>query len=152
MTIYNKLTIKLCQPVLGIFSAKSFWTKQRGSNKRNASSDASKLPNRHQIPEKLKDIVEKEKPNFYEMIEYYMHKALVILEDKFDNSLKERTKMSEHERTMIRKGIIDLIDNCNTVIEITFPIKRDDGSYKIITGYRAHHCNHREPLKGGKVA
>ena len=34
-------------------------------------------------------------------------------------------------------GILGIIEPCNYVLEISFPLQRDDGSYEMITGYRA---------------
>ena len=47
-------------------------------------------------------------------------------------------------------GILRIMQPCHHVLEMCFPIKRDNGSYEMITGYRAQHSNHRTPTKGGK--
>merc|ERR1712127_1034868 len=47
------------------------------------------------------------------------------------------------------RGILASMRPCNRVIQINFPISRDDGSYENITGYRAQHSQHRLPTKGG---
>merc|ERR1712127_468448 len=47
------------------------------------------------------------------------------------------------------RGILASMRPCNHVIQINFPISRDDGSYENITGYRAQHSQHRLPTKGG---
>ena len=38
---------------------------------------------------------------------------------------------------------------CNHVLQVNFPLKRDDGSYEMIQGFRAQHNQHRLPTKGG---
>ena len=35
------------------------------------------------------------------------------------------------------------------VLEVNFPLQRDDGSIEMISGYRAQHSHHRTPCKGG---
>lgn len=37
----------------------------------------------------------------------------------------------------------------DSVLSVTFPIEREDGSFDIIKGYRAQHSRHRTPVKGG---
>jgi glutamate dehydrogenase (NAD(P)+) len=47
------------------------------------------------------------------------------------------------------KGLLAQIKACNTVYHLSFPILRDDGSVEVIHGWRAHHSQHRLPVKGG---
>ena len=35
------------------------------------------------------------------------------------------------------------------MLSLSFPIRRDDGSWKVIEGYRAQHSQQRTPCKGG---
>ena len=46
-------------------------------------------------------------------------------------------------------GILKIVEPCSHVLEVSFPLARDDGSYEMITGYRAQHSHHRTPCKGG---
>lgn len=41
------------------------------------------------------------------------------------------------------------IKACNSIVKVSFPAQLDDGSYKMFTGYRATHSDHRLPVKGG---
>ncbi|TYP93506.1 glutamate dehydrogenase (NAD(P)+) [Fodinibius salinus] len=47
------------------------------------------------------------------------------------------------------QGLLDQIKVCNNVYHITFPLERDDGSIKVIHGYRVEHSHHKLPTKGG---
>jgi len=49
----------------------------------------------------------------------------------------------------ISKGILDQIKATNSIYEIKFPLKRDDGSVEVIRAWRAEHSYHRLPTKGG---
>lgn len=46
-------------------------------------------------------------------------------------------------------GLLDQIKACNAVLHVQFPIRLDDGSVRVIEGYRAQHSHHRLPCKGG---
>uniref|UniRef100_A0A1B6MHG5 Glutamate dehydrogenase n=1 Tax=Graphocephala atropunctata TaxID=36148 RepID=A0A1B6MHG5_9HEMI len=102
-----------------------------------------------QIPPHLADVPNADNPQFSKMVEYNVYNAIQILDSRFLTSLKERGVKSEQERQFKKQGIINLMTNCSSVLEVKFPIKRDSGSYDLITGYRAHHSVHRQPGKGG---
>lgn len=81
------------------------------------------------------------------MVEYFFHRGCQIAEDKLVEDMKGGTI---EERKKKVKGILMLMQGCDHILEISFPIRRDSGDYEIITGYRAQHCTHRTPTKGGK--
>lgn len=81
------------------------------------------------------------------MVEYFFHRGCQIAEDKLVEDVKGGT-MEERKKKV--KGILMLMQGCDHIIEIAFPIRRDSGDYEIIMGYRAQHCTHRTPTKGGK--
>jgi len=68
-------------------------------------------------------------PRFLEMVQMNLEKAA--------------------QKTSIDPMMIKQIDACNSVLRVSFPIKRDDGSIDVIRGYRAQHSHHRTPCKGG---
>lgn len=86
-------------------------------------------------------------PNFFEMVEMFFDKAASLMEDKLVEDLKER--IPEDEKRKRVRGILKMIKPCNHVVSITFPIKRDNGEFEIIQGWRAQHSQHRTPCKGG---
>eukprot|EP00732_Lithocolla_globosa_P003835 Lithocolla_globosa_v1_NODE_3240_length_1723_cov_227.280576.p1 type:complete len:513 gc:universal NODE_3240_length_1723_cov_227.280576:56-1594(+) len=84
----------------------------------------STLPNRHYTGSPLDP-----EPRFLEMVKLF-----------FDRASKY---------TGLDDELLALIKQCNNIIRVSFPIKRDDGSTLMITGYRAQHSHHRLPCKGG---
>lgn len=46
-------------------------------------------------------------------------------------------------------AVYELLKNPMRVLEVSFPLKRDDGTIETITGYRAQHNNACGPYKGG---
>ena len=62
--------------------------------------------------------------------------------------MKERITLEEKRNKT--KGILKIMEPCHHVLEVAFPVKRDDGTYEMIHGYRAQHSSHRTPTKGGE--
>ena len=49
----------------------------------------------------------------------------------------------------ILTGTLDVMKPCAGVLSVVFPVKRDNGEFELIHGYRAQHSHHRTPCKGG---
>jgi glutamate dehydrogenase (NAD(P)+) len=47
------------------------------------------------------------------------------------------------------KGILEQIKACNSVYQMRFPVKMDDGRIEVIEAYRVQHSHHKTPCKGG---
>jgi len=94
--------------------------------------------------------------------------ALRVTQKRFDVSVArhEETAAGEHEelsflqsvdrffdaaasKVEIEPGTLRAIKACNSVVELAFPIKRDNGALEIIRAYRAQHSHVRQPCKGG---
>ncbi|KAL4641155.1 glutamate dehydrogenase, mitochondrial-like [Arapaima gigas] len=86
-------------------------------------------------------------PNFFRMVEGFFDRGAAIVEDKLVEDLKNR-ESPEQKRHRVR-GILKIIKPCNHVLSVSFPIKRDNGEWEVIEGYRAQHSQHRTPCKGG---
>ena len=46
-------------------------------------------------------------------------------------------------------GILEQIKACNSVYQMRFPVKRDNGNIEVIEAYRVQHSHHKAPCKGG---
>lgn len=51
--------------------------------------------------------------------------------------------------TKFDHGILEQIKACNSVYQMRFPLKRDDGTIEVIEAYRVQHSHHKTPCKGG---
>jgi glutamate dehydrogenase (NAD(P)+) len=47
------------------------------------------------------------------------------------------------------EGISQQIKACNKVYKVQFPVRMDDKAFRVFTGWRAVHSEHRLPVKGG---
>ncbi|XP_035185585.1 glutamate dehydrogenase 1, mitochondrial [Anser cygnoides] len=86
-------------------------------------------------------------PNFFKMVEGFFDRGASIVEDKLVEGLRTRESMEERRHRV--RGILRIIKPCNHVLSVSFPIKRDNGEWEVIEGYRAQHSQHRTPCKGG---
>ena len=86
-------------------------------------------------------------PGFVEMVDMFFDKAATLAEDTLIHEIKDRISVDE-KRTRVR-GILAMIKPCNTVMSVTFPIRRDNGEFEMIEAWRAQHSQHRTPCKGG---
>jgi len=101
------------------------------------------------MPDRLQHIPEAEDPGFFEMVEYFFHKACILSEDKLIDVEMKSMRATREEKAKKAHGILKIIEPCAHVLEVNFPLQRDDGSYEMINGYRAQHSHHRSPCKGG---
>jgi len=102
-------------------------------------------------------------PSFYEMVEVFFDKGADLVESNLiksidtynkgsqtDSKTKQRIRQMTFDQKKNKvKGIMTSMKPCAHVLTIQFPLKKDDGSYEMITSYRAQHSQHRTPTKGG---
>merc|ERR1711887_11563 len=101
------------------------------------------------MPERLQHIPDAADPGFFEMVEYFFHKACILAEDKLIDEDMKMVRSSREEKVKKAHGILKIIEPCAHVLEVNFPLQKDDGSYEMINAYRAQHSHHRSPCKGG---
>ena len=152
----------------GLFFKCSSWSSSRLAAAVSAQFHSSaQSQGSWQLPDRLQGTASADNPGFFEMVEYYFHKAwynllTILLSDFIDfcfcSVMAEDNLIDEHMKNMrltreqkIEKchGILRLIEPCAHVLEVNFPLMRDDGTYEMIRGYRAQHSHHRTPCKGG---
>ena len=103
----------------------------------------------HMIPENLQYVETAGDPSFFHMVEYFYHRGWKIVEDKLVEEFKGRLTPEEKRKKV--RGYLGLLGPCHAVLEVSFPLKRDNGDYVMINGWRAQHSHHRVPTKGGKI-
>lgn len=119
--------------------------RARGQPAAAALQPGLALPSRRHYSEAAAD--QEDDPNFFKMVEGFFDRGASIVEDKLVEDLKTR-ESEEQKRNRVR-GILRIIKPCNHVLSLSFPIRRDNGSWEVIEGYRAQHSQHRTPCKGG---
>jgi glutamate dehydrogenase (NAD(P)+) len=60
------------------------------------------------------------------------------------------TQLDAAARTMdLEPSVHEVLANPRRALEVTMPVRMDDGSIRVFTGYRVHHNTSRGPSKGG---
>lgn len=65
----------------------------------------------------------------------------------FENALSRLDKAAKYAQ--IDPEALERLKYPKAALEVSIPIRMDDGSLKVFTGYRVHHDNTRGPTKGG---
>lgn len=110
-----------------------------------AAWGGGRCPRRHYCEAAKKE----DDPNFFKMVEGFFDRGASIVEDKLVEGLRTRESMEDRRHRV--RGILRIIKPCNHVLSVSFPIKRDNGEWEVIEGYRAQHSQHRTPCKGGET-
>ncbi|OQV18434.1 Glutamate dehydrogenase, mitochondrial [Hypsibius exemplaris] len=92
-------------------------------------------------------VADAQDPSFTDMVEYFFNRGATIAEDHLVDNLKGRASNDEKRHRV--KGILKVIKPVDSVLSLTFPLKRDNGEYEVIEAYRSQHSHHRTPCKGG---
>jgi len=85
---------------------------------------------------------------FMDTVNKFFDKAAGLVENRLTDSLGG--KLSQEEKLSIVRGTLGIIKPCNSVLGMSFPIKRDNGKFVTVEAWRAQHSHHRTPCKGGK--
>jgi glutamate dehydrogenase (NAD(P)+) len=132
-TIFSRKT-----EMLSLLAARSSITAAASAIGKRSISASTAAHSKHHTADK--------EPNFLEAVEIFFDKVCCanIRFILIFNACLQAAKASKiDEATLAHMRATD------NVLSITFPIEREDGSFDIIRGYRAHHSKHRSPVKGG---
>lgn len=71
-------------------------------------------------------------------------------ENTFSPSAMARVQLERAAKIMgLDKNLLEILKYPKRVVEISIPIRMDDGSIKVFTGYRCQYNDFRGPFKGG---
>ncbi|XP_029200822.1 glutamate dehydrogenase, mitochondrial-like [Acropora millepora] len=124
----------------------------RNSLTRAVSSRSSKyVPVFENLGGKLSTSSDSQDPSFTQMCEGFFENARSYVEHRLltkPDPPGYRPEKFEDKKHRI-KGTLDVMKPCADVLSVVFPVKRDNGAFELIQGYRAQHSHHRTPCKGG---
>jgi len=85
---------------------------------------------------------------FTDTVNKFFDKAAALIENRLADTVSG--KLTPDQKLAIVRGTLGIIKPCNSVLGMSFPIKRDNGEFVTVEAWRAQHSHHRTPCKGGK--
>lgn len=116
------------------------FTKPSGLRSVSTNKTSVKLP--YEIPERYRNAFYLANASLYDSTNWFVHRAYEVVFQKLKSGLlKLEPYNNQHADRATEKveEIIKIMDQCNSIIDVRFPIKRDDGSHEIVRGFRAQH-------------
>ncbi|KAK9712863.1 Glu/Leu/Phe/Val dehydrogenase, dimerization domain [Popillia japonica] len=104
------------------------------------------------IPTELENVPYDDTSTFSDMLQFNVHKARIVVEEKLIDSLKyhkSTRRLDLNERKAKVENIMSYLEKCDHMLEVNFATRRKDGTYTLIKGFRATHKSHRIPVTGG---
>jgi len=92
-------------------------------------------------------VVAAPEPSFFEMVNMFADKAHGLAAKKLLNAVPMPGRKKPTESHV--EGILGIVKPTDSVLSLTFPLRKDDMSIEMISGFRAQHSLHRLPTKGG---
>ncbi|XP_030752617.1 glutamate dehydrogenase, mitochondrial-like [Sitophilus oryzae] len=108
----------------------------------------------YEIPERYQNAFYLANAAFFDSTSWFLHRAYEVAFPALKNDYRSRFKDEAvgdrrvHEKL---ENVIEVLDQCNSIIDVRFPIRKDDGTLELIRGFRAHHGENiaRSPCLGG---
>lgn len=73
----------------------------------------------------------------------------MIATNPFENAMTQLTKAASFLPDTKSKEGVEILKQPQRILNVTIPVRMDDGSVRIFQGYRVQHNNARGPYKGG---
>ncbi|CAH1118827.1 unnamed protein product [Phaedon cochleariae] len=97
-------------------------------------------PGQYEIPERYKNSFYLANAAFFDSTNWFLHRAYEVIFPTIEEKMRSiRPKLNKDEIFSKTEGMVNILDQCNSVIDIRFPVKRDNGKYEMIRGFRANH-------------
>ena len=73
----------------------------------------------------------------------------MLVEDDLVYNMMANSREPIESKIKKAHAILNIIEPCAHVLEVNFPVQKDNGEYEMVRGFRAQHSHHRSPCKGG---
>ncbi|RZC38674.1 glutamate dehydrogenase, mitochondrial-like, partial [Asbolus verrucosus] len=94
----------------------------------------------YEIPERYRNSFYLANAAFFDHANWFLHRAYEVCFPKLVPELRDKDpRLTEMEAIKNVMNVIQLLDQCNSIIDVRFPIQRENGKKEIIRGFRAQH-------------
>lgn len=99
----------------------------------------TRLP--YEIPDRYQNSFYLANAAFFDSTNWFLHRAYELIFPTLKNKLKleYNHQLGNNEIAEKVENIVEILDQCNSIIDVRFPLKRDNGKYQLIRGFRAHY-------------
>lgn len=91
----------------------------------------------YEIPERYRDTIYLSNASLFDSSNWFVHKAYQKIFPEIVNDLSESANIQQDDAVEQIFNIINIIDQCSSLIDIRFPVKRNDGTLELIRGFRS---------------
>ncbi|KAL1491454.1 hypothetical protein ABEB36_012052 [Hypothenemus hampei] len=108
----------------------------------------------YEIPERYRNSFYLANAALFDSTNWFLHKAYEATFPYLKNTFRHHRKqqmasdMKIHEKL---ENLIDSLDQCNSIIDVRFPVQKENGKLEIVRGFRAHYGEtvRKSPCLGG---
>ncbi|CAH2001756.1 unnamed protein product [Acanthoscelides obtectus] len=96
----------------------------------------------YEIPERYKNSFYLANASLFDSTNWFLHRTFEIFFPTLKKEIKkyERYKSLNNENLHAKtENLVQVLDQCNSIIDVRYPIKRDNGEYRIIRGFRVNY-------------
>ncbi|KAH1012784.1 hypothetical protein HUJ05_011880 [Dendroctonus ponderosae] len=97
----------------------------------------------YDIPERYRNAFFLANAAFFDSTNWFLHRAYEAVFPILKNSYREHFQSLHVNDSNIHEkleNIVESIDQCNSILDVRFPVKRENGKLEVIRGFRAHYC------------
>ncbi|KAL3278634.1 hypothetical protein HHI36_016174 [Cryptolaemus montrouzieri] len=101
---------------------------------------SSKLPPRYyEMPPRFRECFYLANASFFDSVNWYVHKAYEIIFSELVDKLMSFSGLDEQQASNKISNIIKVLDQCNSLLDIRYPLKKEDGSLELIRSFTVNH-------------
>ncbi|CAH1128682.1 unnamed protein product [Ceutorhynchus assimilis] len=96
----------------------------------------------YDIPERYRNAFYLANASFFDSTNWFLHSAYEVVFPFLKNSYRHNVKplgISDSKIHAKLENVIESIDQCNSIIDVRFPLRRENGNLEVIRGFRAHY-------------